>query len=237
MDNFYFKNLFKELAFRVFSVFDYCRHHPLRGLEKIAFGSSVEYISKNMPDAVGMRSGREIIKFAVSEAKEDGEWLEFGVYRGGSIRYIAALAKEKIIHGFDTFYGLPEKWGGTAYAKNAFDTNGRLPRVPKNVTLHKGAFDKTLPEWLAGKSSKLKISFLYIDCDIYSSTRTIFEHLGSFIQQGTCIVFDEYFNYPNWHNHEFKAFSEFVKRAGISYEYLAYAKEQVVVRITQVDNH
>ena len=45
------------------------------------------------------------------------------------------------------------------------------------------------------------------------------------------IVFDEYFNYPNWRNHEYKAWQEFVSEAGLDYEYLAFAHNQVVVRV------
>jgi hypothetical protein len=51
------------------------------------------------------------------------------------------------------------------------------------------------------------------------------------LQPGTLIVFDEYFNYPNWERHEFKAWQEFVARHKITYEYLAFARQQVAVRI------
>jgi len=45
------------------------------------------------------------------------------------------------------------------------------------------------------------------------------------------IVFDEYFNYPNWERHEFKAWQEFVTRHALTYQYLAFARQQVAVRI------
>ena len=48
------------------------------------------------------------------------------------------------------------------------------------------------------------------------------------------IVFDEYFNYPNWERGEFKAWGEFVAGSGIGYEYLAYARQQVALRITRL---
>jgi hypothetical protein len=53
--------------------------------------------------------------------------------------------------------------------------------------------------------------------------------------EGTVIVFDEYFNYPGWENHEFKAFQEFVEQTNLKYEYLAYNRrhEQVAVKITR----
>ena len=52
---------------------------------------------------------------------------------------------------------------------------------------------------------------------------------------GTIILFDEYFNYPNWEKHEFKAFQELVAERRMKYTYLGYARQQVVVRIDSVD--
>jgi hypothetical protein len=48
------------------------------------------------------------------------------------------------------------------------------------------------------------------------------------------LLFDDYFNLPNWQAHEFRAFQEWVKRANVAYTYLAYARQQVLVRIDSV---
>ena len=48
------------------------------------------------------------------------------------------------------------------------------------------------------------------------------------------IVFDEYFNYPGWERHEFKAWQEFVAEHAIDYAYLGYARQQVALRITGI---
>ena len=68
----------------------------------------------------------------------------------------------------------------------------------------KGLFDDTLPSF--AKTHTQPVSFLHVDCDLYSSTKAIFDILGDQIVEGTVIVFDEYFNYPGWQHHEFKAF-------------------------------
>ena len=52
-------------------------------------------------------------------------------------------------------------------------------------------------------------SFIHIDCDLYASTKTILDNLDKKIKPGTVILFDEYFNYPSWKKHEFKAWQEF----------------------------
>lgn len=47
------------------------------------------------------------------------------------------------------------------------------------------------------------------------------------------MLFDEYYNFPRWQQHEYKAFQEFVSRTGVEYEYIAYSVtgQQVAVRI------
>ena len=101
------------------------------------------------------------------------------------------------------------------------------------MTLIKGWFDATLPTFAAEHDEP--VALLHIDCDLYSSTKCIFAHLGDRVVPGSVIVFDEYFDYPAWQEHEFKAFAEFVAQAGLSYEYLAYNRlhEQVAVRILE----
>lgn len=75
--------------------------------------------------------------------------------------------------------------------------------------------------------------FLHIDCDLYSSKKTIFQNLFKFIKTGTIIVFDEYFNYPGWKASEYKALMEFIQISGKSFEYIGYNKfgEQVAIKI------
>ena len=45
------------------------------------------------------------------------------------------------------------------------------------------------------------------------------------------LVFDEFFNYPGWQQHEYRAWTEFLEQTGRTFEYLAYTgnHEQVVV--------
>jgi hypothetical protein len=47
-------------------------------------------------------------------------------------------------------------------------------------------------------------------------------------------VFDEYFNYPGWEQHEHRAWQEFVARSKIRFKYVAYTcnNEQVAVVVT-----
>jgi hypothetical protein len=185
-----------------------------------------------MPDALGFESQRELTEFALSAVQIEGHYLEFGVFTGGTIRFIAPRIGSRVIHGFDSFEGLPEAWSGFSLGRRAFDVGGRLPRVPANVRLHRGWFDDTLPQWVTANPGP--VAFIHIDCDLYSSTQTILMLLADRCVAGTIILFDEYFNYPNWEVHEYKAFQEFVTKYALKYRYLGFARQQVAVRIESI---
>ena len=88
-----------------------------------------------------------------------------------------------------------------------------------------------LPALLA--EEKGPVAFVHIDCDIYESTRVVFELLSPRIAPGAVIVFDEYFNYPGWQQHEFRAFQDFIARERRRYEYIGFSAERghVAVRM------
>jgi hypothetical protein len=46
----------------------------------------------------------------------------------------------------------------------------------------------------------------------------VFAHLRDRIQPGTIIVFDEYWNYPGWQQHEYAAWQE----ESTEYRYIGY---------------
>lgn len=141
-----------------------------------------------------------------------GMCLEFGVWNGTSIIKIAERFKDETVFGFDSFEGLPEVWerGDGNYAKGFFAlSKNALPKVPSNVRLVKGWFNETLPSFIEEHKSE-KIALLHVDCDLYSSTVTIFDHCKSLFQDKMVIVFDELINYPGYEEHELKAFWEFL---------------------------
>jgi len=63
----------------------------------------------------------------------------------------------------------------------------------------------------------------------------VLEPLESPLRVGTVIVFDEYFNFAGWEEHEHRAWTEFVAPTGIGFEYLGFtADEQISLRLTHV---
>ena len=95
-----------------------------------------------------------------------------------------------------------------------------------------GLFDQTLPTFCDFHHNE-KAALLSINCDIYSSAKIVLHNMTSYICPGTIIVFDEYFNYPGWKQHEFRAFKEFVRANKVHYEYIGLVPhwQQVAVRI------
>lgn len=230
--NFWLKYLAYKVICGIYQAADIGRIHPARERALRALRRSVDYIERNMPDALGFDSQRELIEYALAAVAVDGHYLEFGVFTGGTIRFIARRIDPRVIHGFDSFKGLPEAWSGFNLGRSTFDLGGRMPRVPNNVRLHRGYFEDSLPTWLHDNSGHA--TFIHLDCDLYSSTKTVLELIAPRLTSGTVVLFDEYFNYANWEQHQFKAFQEFVREHDVKYAYLGFARQQVAVRIVSI---
>ena len=209
----------------------YHGRYLITDLQLRAKQQSVDYIVAHMSDALIFEDRWDLLAFAAREAPAEGLMLECGVADGASLRHLAKATPRKL-HGFDSFEGLPEHWAGTFERKGKFGRGGALPEVPANVTLHKGWFEQTLPAFLTAYPGHA-VGFLHVDCDIYSSTVTVFRELAPRLQPGSVIVFDGYFNYPNWQRHEWRAFQEFIRDSGFSYRYLGFAQKNghVAVRL------
>ena len=177
-----------------------------------------------------------------------GDYAEFGSCSGTTFFLAYREAKR---HGhnaklwaFDSFQGLPRpsesdhhpSWieGKMVTTVDEFHAICRKRGIPREkYDLVEGFYEETLPARSATDAPP-DIALAYVDCDLYSSTKTIFELLGDRMVPGTIILFDEYFNYPNWEQHEYKALKEFVKQRGITYSYLAFARQQVAIRIESI---
>jgi predicted O-methyltransferase YrrM len=225
--NFVLKTAIQRAVVTLCDFIDYGALHPAREMKRIALTQSVDYIQEFMTGASGVESGREVLETALKEISPEGHCLEFGVYKGGTIRFIAKQIANRTIHGFDSFLGLPERWMGDT---SSFVAKGKPTIRQKNVRLHVGLFAESLPRWLDENPGSA--AFIHIDSDIYSSAKCVLELLEPRIIPGTIIVFDEYFNYPGWLYGEHKAFRELKERCGLHCEYLAYARFQVALRIT-----
>lgn len=167
-----------------------------------------------------------------------GLCLEFGVFNGYTISHINERLPNWNIYGFDSFEGLPEKWERSddpRYLKGHFTLEGKMPNLHPNIKLIKGWFEDTLPTWCENHQKYSQIDLLHVDCDIYSSTKTIFTFCESFIKKDTIIVFDELLGYSDFEKHEMKAFYEFIQYSNLKFDILysgGYNLEKAAVVIT-----
>jgi Macrocin-O-methyltransferase (TylF) len=173
---------------------------------------SADHYEKHFLTCPAFDSDLSLLSKALDLAQPNGLFLEFGVASGRTISHMALNTPRIHFYGFDSFEGLPEAWR-SGFDKGVF-AQARLPIVPPNVTLIKGWFDDTLPTFLQDRP-EMPLSLVHIDCDLYSSTKTIFANLKDRIVPGTVIVFAEYWNYPGWRDHEFRAFEELLAETGI----------------------
>ncbi|MGH8460790.1 MAG: class I SAM-dependent methyltransferase [Stenotrophobium sp.] len=195
--------------------------------QRLALLESAEFVKKHMLKAENFSHPHGTLEHALSLSPKGGLALEFGVYSGSTLKIIAA-AREGKVYGFDSFQGLPETWR-SGFPTGAFAVD-ELP-VVEGAELVAGWFDDTLPKFLEQHDDV--IDFLHVDCDLYSSTKTVLDLAGSRLRPGSIVMFDEYFNYSGWQQHEYKAWMEYVERTDLRFTYEAYTlnNEQVVVRI------
>ncbi len=169
-----------------------------------------------------------LLDHALRVAPQHGLVLEFGVAAGATLSRIAAARSPA--HGFDSFEGLPEDWR-PGYERGRFRRDQR-PEV-RGAHLHVGWFADTLPVFLARHDGPL--AFVHFDADLYSSTATVLSLAEERFKPGTVMLFDEYWNYPGWEQHEHRALTEFLLRTGYGVDYLGQvtAGEQLLTCLTR----
>lgn len=197
-----------------------------RELQRRAASEAADIVAADMPEALFCADRFVNLQYAVS-LKRPGLILEFGVFRGRTITHLAELCPRERIFGFDSFRGLPEHWTGNRFSDRNFDRKGALPKVPDNVELVQGWFDETLPGFLAAHPEPAGL--VHIDCDIYSSTRYVLTALRDRLQPGCVIVFDEFFNYHGFRQHEYRAFHEFIAEMRRPFRFVSFSGQQASV--------
>ncbi|MFC2137177.1 TylF/MycF/NovP-related O-methyltransferase [Bacteroidota bacterium] len=156
----------------------------------------------------------ELYKFLLENdnlANENINYIEFGVGRGNSMRWWTEnnINKDSTFYGFDTFEGLPEKYG--TYEKGVFSLGGNFPDIKdKRIKFIKGLFQNTLKFELPNIDFSKK-NIIHLDADLYTSTLYALTVIYYSLKKDDIIIFDE-FCVPF---HEFKAFDDFSKAYSI----------------------
>jgi hypothetical protein len=164
-----------------------------------------------------------------SLAQESIIYLEFGVAKGRSFQWWINKNKNSSsrFYGFDTFEGLPEKWGTFSKGSMSFG----VPELnDERHEFYKGLFQQTLFEFLdSGKLKSDQRKVIHLDADLFSSTLFVLTTLHRHLKKGDILIFDE-FNVPN---HEFLAFEQYVKSFYVEYELIGAVNNyfQIAVKL------
>lgn len=162
------------------------------------------------------------------------DYLEFGVYEGGSIRQWLDRNTDQGSRfvGFDTFEGLPEDWRriNGDMSRAAFDTGGAPPDIADDrVSFVAGLFQDTLGPFLSSYEPRSRL-VLHCDADLYSSTLFALSKCDEILTPGSVVIFDEFSSVLN----EFAALADYCSAYRRSYDVLAATAEyfaQVAIRM------
>ena len=166
--------------------------------------------------------------------KKPIHYMEFGVASGFSFAWWVKANQhpESLFYGFDTFEGLPEDWH--FFKKGAFSYD--IPFMEDSRgTFIKGLFQDTVYNFLDNYRNKHAnadaVRVIHMDADLYSSTLFALTMLAPYLRNGDILFFDE-FNIPN---HEFAAWTDFIRSYYIKYEVLGAVNNfyQVAIKIVR----
>jgi hypothetical protein len=189
--------------------------------------SSAAYAKKQFKDAIIFRTRESLWKYCSQfDRKSNKLILEFGVFAGYSINFLACHNPKARLVGFDSFEGLKDDWYEDGALKGSISMKGKIPRVKKNVTLIKGWYENTIPDFRKNLGYD-QISILHLDSDTYSSTKYVLNSFTRNLRSGSIIIFDEFFGYPNYEKYEFKAWKEFVAKNQIKFKCIGFSINQV----------
>ena len=138
----------------------------------------------------------------------EGDYAEFGSWGGVTF---ALAYHESRRHGhrahlwaFDSFQGFPgsdesrdvhPEWveGKMAISLEQFRAKCAANGIPSDAyTTIAGFYDDTLAR-MPETAEPTNVALAYVDCDMYSSTRTVLSFLESRLKHGMIVAFDDYF--------------------------------------------
>ena len=170
--------------------------------EFITLHNQIKGITVVSPDRCFM-----IHQFAKYSNNLEGNIAEVGVFRGGTSKLLAKTCPNKQIHLFDTFKGMPDNNEGIreiakgTFAANTGRANGYVAVVGMemiesvkaflqecdNVVFHKGYFPDT-----SAPVIDEKFSFVYIDGDLYQTTKDSLEFFYPRMVSGGIMMLDDW---------------------------------------------
>ena len=199
----------------------------LRILKQYTKTFSKEFIVKNYGAFIGDKSFyRFLVCFELlnKTKKIRGDVAEFGIWNGNNLftikKIIDFLKVKKKVIGYDHFKGMPK-----ADNHNYFKGDKKFIKYIikfyklKNIKI----IDDDIMNLKKHVKSFSKLSFIYIDCDLYKTTAEILKLLNHKLSVGGIIAFDEG-NRGDRQSGETKAMNDFFIRNKKKYTKILFKK-------------
>jgi len=164
------------------------------------------------------------------KGKEIGDYLEFGVFNGSSMSSMYLTGKKLKLKsmrffGFDAFQGLPpgaEKEDDGVWEKGFYSCSfnkmkeclKRKKINPNAINWVQGWYKDTLNKDTAKKLKLKKIGIVFIDCDTYSSSKSVLKFIEPLLTEEAILCFDDWKlnNLDVKGMGEYRAFNEFLEK-------------------------
>lgn len=149
----------------------------------------------------------------VQESGLEGDYLEFGVFRGHTFAGAFHTAKRygldrMCFYAFDSFRGLPPSSGVDASGFRHFEQGSFACGQPEflanlrrehldlaRVTAVPGWFHESLTDELKQRLPLERAAVIWVDCDLYESTVPVLDFITGYLQNGTVLIFDDWYCY------------------------------------------
>jgi len=200
---------------------NYMKIQTQRFLSKAAEDNAIFYENKSTYYA-------SITEFANKlSTKNKCVFLEFGVYKGDSLKVLSENCQNIDFYGFDSFKGFKEQKTISFFWKryqDKFSKNYDIPEFSNNVKIVEGFVEETFNSDFINELKKYDIIFIHFDLDIYAPTSNVLKKLD-LNQNKYFFMFDELLNYEDFLINEFRAFQEEVIEKKIQYKILKLTQQ------------
>jgi O-methyltransferase len=167
----------------------------------------------------------------VSLAEIQGDYLEFGVWKGRSLisayhlsRRFDGLSQMRFF-GFDSFKGIPpltengfesEEFPPGTFRASIEETTRYLEEAKVDiarVSLVEGWYSDVLNAATRRNLSLKAAAVVYVDCNVYESAALVLDFIEPHLVDGSVIIFDDWYCFKNNSDRgEQKAFTEWLAR-------------------------
>ena len=139
-----------------------------------------------------------------------GDYLEFGVWKGKTFRWAHLMKRryglgEMKLWAFDSFAGLPEvgnvadniwRQGQFACSLPEFQAIVAAAGIRRDeYETVQGFYSDSLDDKAHARFGQRQAAVVYIDCDLYESTRDALRFVARHLAHGAILCFDDYYNY------------------------------------------